>query len=144
MPGGFLSISANKTATGEAHDQGILWAALPLHDDAWIDIVPGALRVFKIARDGSELTEIWTSYCAEKDRFNFSKYVPPTVANGHVYLATFSGSVRVYGLMSADPSQKPVGCDLAAVLKAPDYPQFQHVNGVGYRQTSRAAHGRTH
>ena len=68
---------------------GILWASLPLHDDAWIDIVRGSLRAFKITLGGNSITPIWTSYCAEKDdRFNFAKYVPPTVANGKVAWAT--------------------------------------------------------
>lgn len=101
MPGGFLSISANGM-----HD-GILWAALPLHDDAWIDIVRGELRAFRITPDGTKLEAAWTSYCAdESDTFNFAKYVPPTVANGKVYLATFSNFVSVYGLRDA-PSGTP-------------------------------------
>jgi hypothetical protein len=27
-----------------------------------------------------------------------AKFAPPVVANGHVYLGTFSNSLRVYGL----------------------------------------------
>jgi hypothetical protein len=109
MPGGFLSISAAPGA-----DEGILWAALPLHDDAWVDIVRGELRAFRITRDGTALQPIWTSYCAdESDRFNFAKYVPPTVANGKVYLATFSGFVSVYGLRQAPPGSKIQSPDCA-------------------------------
>ncbi len=41
MPGGFLSISAN------GQDDGILWAAIPYQDDAWVEIrVRGTLRAF--------------------------------------------------------------------------------------------------
>src|SRR5205807_689251 len=77
MPGGFLSISANRMVSGPLKDEGILWAALPINDDAWIDVVPGALRAFKIKRDGSLISPLWTSYCAEKDDlFDFGKYVP--------------------------------------------------------------------
>jgi hypothetical protein len=105
MPGGFLSISANGT------QDGILWAALPLHDDAWINIVRGQLRAFRIKYDGSLIEAAWTSYCADPDdRFNFAKYVPPTVANGKVYLATFSGFVAVYGPRPATPA-KPANCE---------------------------------
>jgi hypothetical protein len=94
-----LSVSAN------GMKDGILWAALPLHDDAWVDIVRGELRAFRITPDGTSLEPAWTSYCAdENDRFTFAKYVPPTVANGKVYLATFSGFVSVYGLRSAPPT----------------------------------------
>ena len=35
------------------------------------------------------------------DHFDFTKNVPPTVANGKVYLATFSDRLNVYGLGSA-------------------------------------------
>jgi hypothetical protein len=40
MPGGFLSVSAN------GQDAGILWAAIPYKDDAWVEIVRGTLRAF--------------------------------------------------------------------------------------------------
>ena len=119
MPGGFLSISSHN------QDNGILWAALPLHDDAWVDIVRGALRAFEITPDGQTLTPVWTSYCAEpNDNFNFAKYVPPTVANGKVYLATFSNLVNVYGLRPSGSPQstdwKP-DCDPTALMEMPSY-----------------------
>lgn len=104
MPGGFLSISAN------GMENGILWATLPLNDDAWVNIVRGELRAFKIKPDGSKLEAAWTSYCADpNDKFDFAKYVPPTVANGHVYLATFSDYVGVYGVpgSGAKPASDP-------------------------------------
>jgi hypothetical protein len=145
MPGGFLSISSNREGT--AKDVGILWAALPVHDDAWIDIVPGALRAFEIRRDGTMLHELWTSYCAEpEDLFDFGKYVPPTIANGQVYLATFSGSVRVYGRLT--PEMKPrhpgaaAGCPVSTLVNSSGYPKIAMPKGIGYGQTSRAAHGR--
>lgn len=118
MPGGFLSISANGTK------DGILWAALPLHDDAWIDVVRGALRAFRITPDGKTLDPVWTSFCADKDdRFNFAKYVPPTVANGMVYLATFSGFVSVYGLRENNQPGKepPADCPISDFMMAPSY-----------------------
>lgn len=131
MPGGFLSISANNL------DDGILWAALPLHDDAWVDIVRGALRAFQITPDGKTLEPIWTSYCSEpNDHFNFAKYVPPIVANGKVYLATFSNLVNVYGLRSSGTSQstewKP-DCNPAALLEMPSY-----------KKTTRGVKGHAH
>jgi hypothetical protein len=149
MPGGFLSISANSSATGSAKDRGILWAALPVHDDAWIDIVPGALRAFEIRRDGSVIKPLWTSYCAEpKDLFDFGKYVPPTVANGYVYLATFSGSVRVYGPLSRDASpQHPDAapdCPPSTLVTSDDYPKISDPKGVGYGRTARASRGPKH
>jgi hypothetical protein len=91
MPGGFLSISANG-----ARD-GILWGAIPYQDDAWVAIVRGSMRAFRA--DTLEL--LWSTDGNDAaDYFDFAKNVPPTVANGKVYLATFSNRVNVYGLDS--------------------------------------------
>ena len=51
---------------------------------------------------------------------SFSKWVAPTVANGKVYLATFSNQVQVYGLLNTTPSASTglsgsVGCSGNAV-----------------------------
>jgi hypothetical protein len=107
MPGGFLSISANQHAKDGALN-GVLWASLPLNEDAWVSIVPGALRAFAVTPDGNTLDPLWTSFCAEpadeKHKYMFAKYVPPTVANGWVYLPTFSNSVIVYGPGDSTPA----------------------------------------
>ena len=100
MPGGFLSISAN------GQEDGILWAAIPEHDDSWVGIVRGTLR----ALNADTLELLWSTDQDEPgDYFDFAKYVPPTVANGKVYLPTFSGRLNVYGLDSpnAARAQKP-------------------------------------
>jgi hypothetical protein len=91
MPGGFLSISGNGSR------DGILWGAIPFDDDAWVGIVRGTLRAF----DANTLKLLWsTDQDDPGDYFDFAKYVPPTIANGKVYLATFSDRLNVYGLHS--------------------------------------------
>ena len=96
MPGAFLSVSANGRATGT----GILWASLPKQGDAIAALVPGLLRAFDAANIGKEL---WNSaQVASDDVGIFAKFVPPTIANGKVYLATFSGRLNVYGLLPGD------------------------------------------
>jgi outer membrane protein assembly factor BamB len=100
MPGGFLSISAN------GRDDGILWAGIPYQDDAWVEIVRGTLRAF----NADTLELLWSTDRDEPaDNFDFAKNVPPTIANGRVYLATFSDRLNVYGLHSpvAAAGQKP-------------------------------------
>jgi hypothetical protein len=90
MPGGFLTVSANG---GQA---GVLWASMPLSEDANQQVVAGIMRAF----DATDLSrELWNStMIAERDDVgNFAKYVPPTVANGKVYLPTFSNALLVYG-----------------------------------------------
>jgi hypothetical protein len=92
MPGGILSVSANGNVSGT----GILWAALPSTSDAEFTVVAGVLRAF----DASNLShELWNSLQVSADDVgNFAKFCPPTIANGKVYLATFSNRLNVYGL----------------------------------------------
>ncbi len=105
MPGGFLSISANGSTAGS----GILWSALPYNGDAWKATVPGIVRAF----DPVTLTELWNSQMESTGRDalgNFGKNVPPVVANGKLYVSTFSNQLAVYGLMPlASPQITPNG-----------------------------------
>ncbi|MGB8328233.1 MAG: IPT/TIG domain-containing protein [Steroidobacteraceae bacterium] len=98
MPGAMLALSANGSAPGT----GILWASHPFSGDAELATVPGILRAF----DASNVSvEIWNSRMnAARDDFgNLAKHTPPTVANGKVYVATFSNQVAVYGLIAPSP-----------------------------------------
>jgi hypothetical protein len=65
--------------------------------DANVQAQPGILHAF----DATDLThELWNS-SQNADRDNpgkYAKFSPPTIANGKVYLATFSGQLVVYGL----------------------------------------------
>jgi hypothetical protein len=100
MTGGILSISSNG-GTG-----GIVWATTPTNNDANQRIVPGILRAY----DATDLRrELWNSYRTfERDDFgNFAKHTPPTIANGKVYLATFSHRLSVYGLRPRTPAAPP-------------------------------------
>jgi hypothetical protein len=93
-PGGILSLSANGTNAGT----GIVWASHQLIGSANQAVQPGILRAF----DAQNVTnELWNSeLLTNRDSVgNFAKFVPPTVANGKVYLATFSGRLNVYGLL---------------------------------------------
>ena len=94
MPGGVLAISAN----GELAGSGILWAITGDGNANW-NSVPGVLRAF----DAMDLSkEIWNSgQNAERDDLGLvAKFNTPVVANGKVYVATFSKEVAVYGLLS--------------------------------------------
>jgi outer membrane protein assembly factor BamB len=92
MPGGALSISAN----GPDLDTGIVWASIPREGDANHCDVPGVLRAF----NATTLDELWNSeLCPGRDGIkSYAKFVPPTIANGKVYLPSFNGKVHVYGL----------------------------------------------
>jgi hypothetical protein len=90
--GAMLSVSSNGSLAGT----GIVWAAYAKGCDAGSYTCPGLLRAF----DASDITkELWNSAeTAGDDVGLYAKFASPTIANGHVYLATFSNKVIVYGI----------------------------------------------
>jgi hypothetical protein len=120
-----LALSANGNAPGS----GIVWASSPSGGNANLRTVSGILRAF----DASDLTnELWdsTQLQSRDDSGLFAKFCPPTVANGKVYMASFSGVLNVYGLI-------PTDCN--AVLSS----NSQHFSAAGGTQsvTVTSAHG---
>jgi Bacterial Ig-like domain (group 3)/MBG domain (YGX type)/PQQ-like domain len=104
MPGGFLSISAN------GNSNGILWASTPYNADAVVTTVQGVLYAF----NADTLQPLWSdkNNDARDEVGYFAKFVPPTVANGKVYVPTFgplgtnngTGALVVYGLLHSNPT----------------------------------------
>jgi outer membrane protein assembly factor BamB len=94
MPGGILSLSWD----GHDDETAVLWASHPTRDDAMNKTVDGTLRAY----DPLDLNrELWTSDMDPEgnDRVGkIAKFSPPVVANGKVYLGTFSRELAVYGL----------------------------------------------
>lgn len=82
-----MAISSNGSA------DGILWETTGNHSS---DGVPGTLHAW----NASDLTEeLWNSDMHDGDALgSFAKFVAPVVANGRVYVPTFSNQVVVYGL----------------------------------------------
>ncbi|HUA65456.1 MAG TPA: hypothetical protein VME24_06390, partial [Alphaproteobacteria bacterium] len=93
-PGGIMSVSANGTNAGS----GIVWATVNTTSSANQATVAGTLHAFNAQNVTNEL---WNSdMIPGRDKLgNLAKFVPPTVANGKVYAATFSDQVDVYGLL---------------------------------------------
>jgi hypothetical protein len=94
MPGGMLSISSAGGTGGDV----IVWATHP-KADAWSPPSPvgGVLYAFD-AQDVSK--NLWRSDQAASDNLGeYSKFTAPTIANGRVYVATFSDQIQVYGLL---------------------------------------------
>src|SRR5262249_44025848 len=101
LHGGYLSISANGSQTGT----GIVWAthATANTNPSGAAGVAGVLYAFN-ADDVTRL--LWDSTKPNPTGLSnslasFSKYCPPTVANGKVYVGTFSNKLEVYGLLPA-------------------------------------------
>lgn len=109
-----LAISSN----GDEPSSGILWmtsSGSGFSGRPW----PGTLRAF----DANDLSrELWNSDLDPADMLpSYAKFATPTVANGLVYVPTFSNQVVVYGL-------KSTGQDMESTLNVAN--AFSQVPGV--------------
>jgi hypothetical protein len=91
MPGGMLALSSNGTANGSA----VLWATIPQNGDANRAVVQGTFVVYDATTivNTNQLKQLFSF-----DYNYFSKFGPPVVANGKVYVPTFGNSVLQFGL----------------------------------------------
>lgn len=97
MPGGRLVVSSNGTVAGT----GVVWAAYPTKGDANSKVVPGALVAYDATTlvNGTQMKQLFHSDAKAANKLgNFAKFSTPVVANGKVYVATFSNKVVQYGL----------------------------------------------
>jgi hypothetical protein len=96
MPGGRLVVSSNGTAPGT----GVVWGVYPTEGNANSAVVHGALVAYDATRVvNGKLRQLFHSDAnAANNMGNFAKYATPVVANGRVYVATFSNKVVQYGL----------------------------------------------
>ena len=91
-PGGMITVSSNGTTPGS----GIVWANIPTNGDAWHATAAGALYAYNAADISKH--SLWNSSQDPHAFGTYAKFSPPLVANGNVYVATFSGDLLVYGL----------------------------------------------
>jgi hypothetical protein len=96
MPGGMLSVSAN----GSKEHTGIVWATLPIARCPWGSHCPDPRSPPKppfsaavYAFDAEDLTLLWNASIGD-----LAHWVPPTIADGKVFVATNSGGIAVYDL----------------------------------------------
>ena len=96
MPGGRLVVSSNGTAPRTA----VVWGVYPTQGNANSAVVHGALVAYDAtAVNNGQLRQLFHSDTTPaNDMGNFAKYATPVVANGRVYVATFSNKVVQYGL----------------------------------------------
>jgi hypothetical protein len=97
MPGGRLVVSSNGTAPGT----GIVWGTYPTQGNANSAVVHGELVAYDATAliNGTNLKQLFRSDAnAANNMGNFAKYSTPVVANGKVYVGTFSNKVVQYGL----------------------------------------------
>jgi hypothetical protein len=96
MPGGRLVISSNGTMPGT----GVVWGVYPVQGNANFAVVHGALVAYDAtAVANGKLKQLFHSDANPGNNMgNFAKYSTPVVANGKVYVGTFSKKVVQYGL----------------------------------------------
>jgi hypothetical protein len=150
MPGGMIAVSSNGTNAST----GIVWAVVPLDGDA--NTRRGVQGVV-LALDAQDVSkQLWTSELSgPRDRLGlFAKFVPPTIAGGKVFVATYGDKeiqrkydpplrpqqfpvrsyVAVYGVLPPHPPhEKPIvnqGAEDVAVTKAGATPPFTLNAGV--------------
>jgi hypothetical protein len=106
MTGGMLSLSSDGSR------DGIVWTLAPRNGNANTGVVEGIARAYDATRlnarrnaDGTpRLKLLWDSRRSGV-RFHFSKFCPPMVADGKLYVPTYDGRVDVYA--PALPAKRP-------------------------------------
>lgn len=102
FPGGALSVSAN----GETN--GIVWGVRGKRQSSGLAASTGAGVL--VAFDAADITkQLYSSDTLGTDQLgNASKFAPPTIANGKVFVGTSSNQLVVYGLKNgANPAPDP-------------------------------------
>jgi hypothetical protein len=96
MPGGRLVVSSNGTTPGT----GVVWGVYPVEGNANSEVVHGALVAYDATTviNGKMKQLFHSDAKPANDMGNFAKYSTPVVANGKVYVGTFSNKVVQYGL----------------------------------------------
>ena len=96
MPGGRLIVSSNGTVPGT----GVVWGTYPVQGNANSAVVHGALVAYDATTVvNGRMKQLFHSDTNPANNMgNFAKYSTPVVANGKVYVGTFSNKVVQYGL----------------------------------------------
>ena len=131
-PGGVLTLSANGATAGT----GILWAVSSDAGDTEHNMRSGVLRAF----NAGTLAPLWDSITFSKDDLGlFSKFTPAIVANGKVYVASFSKKVTAFGLL---PTPNPTPADYVKIVSRLDPTLVLEVAGASWSDKSRVQIGR--
>ena len=128
MPGGILSLSADGSKAGS----GVVWSVVPLDGDANRQ---RGVHGIVLALDAEDVSRtLWTSERnAARDRLGlFAKFVPPTVAGGKVFVATYGDNEPLRTWDNARPGQFPPHYYVAVYGQgAPPPPNREIVNQGG-------------
>ena len=93
------------SANGNDPASGIVWALTPGGNGHWLR--PGHLRAYSAADFSSGAFKLlWTDDdpSSRDAGYAWAKFSQPLIANGRVYVPTYSGSVIVYGPLTRGDS----------------------------------------
>jgi hypothetical protein len=97
MTGGMIAVSSSGT------DNGIVWTLTPIDGNANKEVATGIARAYDATAlnptpntDGTARLKLLWESTQSGVTFDFSKFCPPMVADGRLYVATYSGRVDVY------------------------------------------------
>ncbi|MEP6512230.1 MAG: discoidin domain-containing protein [Parafilimonas sp.] len=132
--GALLAISSN----GSLDSTAILWTSYARTGDANQSVRPGILRAF----DANDvIKELWnSSQYSTDDPGNYAKFDCPTIANGKVYLATFSNQLVVYGLTGSAPdscNSNNIALDKTAVASSVESISYAAANAFDGNPNTR-------
>jgi hypothetical protein len=143
MPGGFLAV----TSSNASGVNGIVWSVSP-RKSMWRDPaanavpVPSILRAFNAVPAGGAITELWNSELEVSDAIgSASKWQPPLVADGKVYVVTYDNKVIVYGTTAPHHTPRDIRRTMVLIKAKTQFGQDLFLRG-GIDQTFGNSHGR--
>jgi hypothetical protein len=143
MPGGFLAV----TSSDASGANGIVWSISPLKS-MWRDPaanavpIPSILRAFNAVPAGGSITELWNSEMEVSDAIgSASKWQPPLVADGKVYVVTYDNKVVVYGTTAPHHTPRDVRRTMVLIKAETQAGQDLFLRG-GIDQTFGNSNGR--
>jgi hypothetical protein len=143
MPGGFLAVSSSDASGTD----GIVWSVSPRRsmwrDPAASEIpVPSILRAFNAIPSGDSISELWNSEIDVRDALgSASKWQPPLVANGRVYVATYNNKVVIYGTTAPRLTPRDIRRTMVLIKGQTEPGQDMFIRG-GIDHTYGNSHGR--
>jgi hypothetical protein len=131
MTGG-PSVSANGSDAGS----GIVWAVTTQSTRSG-GLAPGTLRAFRASDVSQEIYNTDTNN-ARDTLGAFTKFAPPVVANGKVYVPTQTKAVSVYGLLCASNVSPLVSANAGTLNAGPNH---NYTQSITVKNTSSHAIG---
>lgn len=111
-PIGQSGASMSTSSNGNDDNSAVLWVTHANNCDPNHQVCPGIVRAVNA---GDVTKELWNSTQVASDNIgNYAKFNSPVIANGKVYVASFSNNVTVYGLLSGGGGQTCPTANLAA------------------------------